>query len=182
MEAQAGDEDLEVSLAAAGTLELRAEDASTGQSLAAEFLLGKGPRRRYAGGYQEASVTRKRLQLEPGLHDVIATRTAEGSVGVLRGVEVSAGASAGESVVPLSPGGWLQIRVEGAAHTASFEIRVDGLSFVKLGIQPGASLKALIPPGRVVVFPLLGGSPGPEQQGVWLEAGAAQELIFRWEY
>jgi len=184
VEADAGQESVELRLRPGGSLRGRVVDARTGQGCQAEMRLALEDGRK---GWDEHGIGWSSHEdgsfdadgLAPGLYDLSAG-TKDGRFGVLRSVGVSAGAETSDLVVAVAPGGKLRLRYEGSRPKVTCSVRFQG---VPIGwaqdLQAGDATVRLAPAGTLLLG--LSAENGQEisTRTVELGAGEESEVLFR---
>jgi hypothetical protein len=181
VEAGAGASDVVLRLKAGGGLHGRVVDSRTGKPCAAEMLLtphvespgmfGKG----MGFGVEDDGVV-NRQGLLPGGYD-LAARTEDGCFGILPEIAVAVGEKGKEFVLPVSPGGSLILRYDGARPFAEVSLRLQG---VRLGwgsnVNAGKSLEMSAPAGTFALEFRSDLETPPKVRTVHLDPGEVKEI------
>jgi len=179
VQVDAGAHDVVLHLRLAGQLAGRVVDAVSGEGLAAEIAVSQPgektniymPRSKADGSFELGG-------LLPGSYALAAT-LADGRTGLLRGVELSAGANVRDLVIPVRPGARLRVRYAGEQAFAALSVEQDGVRFSGDGVEKGTSKVFTAPAGAVRVVCHVGGNGKQLVRELTLEAGEERELVFK---
>jgi protocatechuate 3,4-dioxygenase beta subunit len=181
VEAEAGASDVVLRLKAGGGLRGRVVDTRTGKPCAAEMILtprvpGKGLFGTGEGFGVDDNGMVDRQGLPPGDYD-LAARTEDGCFGILPGLTVVAGEKGKEFVLPVSPGGTLNIRYAGEHPSALVSLRQQGvLLLFPMGVNAGKVREMHAPAGTFDLEARLEPDSAPKSRTVHLDPGEVKEI------
>ncbi len=117
--------------------------------------------------------------LAPGIYAATCV-TADGRIGILRGIAVKRGADTKGLEVRVAQGTKLRIHYKGPARYAQFTLLSDGAVFGADGLLTDTSQLELVTAGMVVVRMDVRGRPAQESE-VWCEVGKVVDAVFEFE-
>jgi protocatechuate 3,4-dioxygenase beta subunit len=182
--AEAGAKDVLLRLRIGSKIRGRVVDRRTGEACQAEVMLvpeipsegifGReiGLRTRDGGMFEMEG-------REPGRYGVAAC-TDDGRFGAVAGVDLAAGTVSDEITIPVSEGGRLKLRYEGASERAHVMVRLSGIP-VDWGtdLERGKSVERPAPAGTLVLELVAGSDGKPFSRSVDLAAGEEKEVVLR---
>jgi hypothetical protein len=180
--AEAGAKDVVLRLRPGSKLRGRVVDRRTGESSRAEVMLmpevpGAGIFGRGLGLRTKDDGTFEVEGLEPGRYG-LAARTDDGRFGALPGVDLAAGTASDEIALPVSEGGRLKVRYEGASERAWLRVLLSGVP-VDWGndLERGKTVERTVPAGTMVLELVAEPGTQPITRNVSLAAGEEREVL-----
>jgi hypothetical protein len=167
-----------------GKVRGRVIEAATGQGCRAELMLTpQNPRPGWFGSGMSTGTGEDGAfefeGLEPGLYG-FAAGTQDGRFGVVSSVSIDANVEAQEVVVPLSPGGILKLRYEGAQKWMSVKLTQGGVPVKwEQPIEPGKAVTLRGPSGTVVLELRSTLNEKPRLKQLTLAPGESKDVVLR---
>ncbi|MEM9378389.1 MAG: hypothetical protein AAGB93_00470, partial [Planctomycetota bacterium] len=181
VEAEPGDEDLELRLNGGGAFTVRAVEPGTGATVDAGFVVGAGHSVRLDLGFKGA---RTYDRLPEGEYSVHAT-TRDGRAGHLSGLFVRGGEHRSDIRIEVEPAGALRVRNGANDGVLGVSVLRDADTLASDGVRPGNDFSATLVPGRVELRLVLRDWSGArpvevrrETRTLDIVAGETTEVVF----
>ena len=178
--AETGARDVVLRLRRVGTLAGRVVDARTGEGAVASIAVSI-PADPTANIHMPTSKPDGSFALTgmlPGTYALAAT-TTDGRVGILRGVELTAGGDVQDLVLQISAGARLRVRYDGTQEVCSAQVLVDGIVVATGGVEKSTSKTFAAPPGAVSVRCRLNPIGKTFVRELTLQAGEEREFVIK---
>jgi hypothetical protein len=144
----AGDEHVILRLKAAGSLSGSIVDQTTGQRVRASLCYSNRDRETHRCMLDGEADSFRLKGLNPGVYDLAAT-TADGRIGVLRGVVVEAELTARSVIIQVAPGARLRLKYEGSGDGRTISLYSERAYLGWMSLNRGESITKTVPPGRI---------------------------------
>jgi hypothetical protein len=155
----AGDEHVTLRLKAGGHLTGSIVDFTTGQRVQASLCYSNRDRETHRVSLSGEVDSFNFKGMYPGVYDFAAT-TADGRIGVLRGVVVEPSMTAHNVIIQVAPGTQLKLKYEGSEEGETITFYSEQAYLGWVGLRRGECITKTVPPGTIRILGI-----DPDHQG-----------------